>query len=71
MSMGFLLEEDSPAVWRGPMVMSAIEKLVFGTDWGQLDILVVSQSPTIITAAYASLSGSVSSYGSGIDSRRT
>lgn len=42
MSMGFLMEKDAPAVWRGPMVMSAVEKLMFSTDWGRLDVLMVS-----------------------------
>lgn len=41
MSMGFLMDEGSAAVWRGPMVMSALEKLMFGTAWGKLDVLVV------------------------------
>ncbi|CAM6102772.1 unnamed protein product [Calypogeia fissa] len=45
MSMGFLMEKDAPAVWRGPMVMSALEKLTRGTAWGKIDVLVVDMPP--------------------------
>uniref|UniRef100_A0A2P2JHP6 Nucleotide-binding protein-like n=2 Tax=Rhizophora mucronata TaxID=61149 RepID=A0A2P2JHP6_RHIMU len=45
MSMGFLVEKDAPIVWRGPMVMSALEKMSRGVDWGTLDILVVDMPP--------------------------
>ncbi|XP_054433893.1 iron-sulfur cluster transfer protein NUBPL [Pteronotus mesoamericanus] len=45
MSMGFLVEETEPVVWRGLMVMSAIEKLLRQVDWGQLDYLVVDMPP--------------------------
>ncbi|XP_026966831.1 iron-sulfur cluster transfer protein NUBPL isoform X6 [Sagmatias obliquidens] len=45
MSMGFLIEETAPIVWRGLMVMSAIEKLLRQVDWGQLDYLVVDMPP--------------------------
>uniref|UniRef100_A0A8C9NY94 Iron-sulfur cluster transfer protein NUBPL n=1 Tax=Spermophilus dauricus TaxID=99837 RepID=A0A8C9NY94_SPEDA len=45
MSMGFLVEETAPVVWRGLMVMSAIEKLLRQVDWGQLDYLVVDMPP--------------------------
>lgn len=45
MSMGFLVEEAAPLVWRGLMVMSAIEKLLRQVDWGQLDYLVVDMPP--------------------------
>ncbi|XP_042486721.1 iron-sulfur protein NUBPL isoform X2 [Macadamia integrifolia] len=45
MSIGFLVEKDAPIVWRGPMVMSALEKLTRGADWGKLDILVVDMPP--------------------------
>ncbi|KAK9843673.1 hypothetical protein WJX81_001963 [Elliptochloris bilobata] len=37
MSMGFLMQDDVAAVWRGPMVMSALEKFVRGVEWGELD----------------------------------
>lgn len=45
MSMGFLVEETAPLVWRGLMVMSAIEKLLRQVDWGQRDYLVVDMPP--------------------------
>ncbi|XP_021764281.1 iron-sulfur protein NUBPL-like [Chenopodium quinoa] len=45
MSMGLLVEKDAPIVWRGPMVMSALEKMAKGVDWGELDILVVDMPP--------------------------
>ncbi|KAK9144809.1 hypothetical protein Sjap_004712 [Stephania japonica] len=45
MSIGFLVGKDAPIVWRGPMVMSALEKLTRGVSWGELDILVVDMPP--------------------------
>lgn len=45
MSMGFLTDKDAPIVWRGPMVMSALEKLTRGVAWGNLDIIVVDMPP--------------------------
>ncbi|XP_068109560.1 iron-sulfur cluster transfer protein NUBPL isoform X1 [Hyperolius riggenbachi] len=45
MSMGFLVEETAPIVWRGLMVMSAIERLLRQVDWGDLDYLVVDMPP--------------------------
>uniref|UniRef100_A0A8C9VJ43 Iron-sulfur cluster transfer protein NUBPL n=1 Tax=Scleropages formosus TaxID=113540 RepID=A0A8C9VJ43_SCLFO len=45
MSMGFLVEETAPIVWRGLMVMSAIEKLLRQVDWGSLDYLVIDMPP--------------------------
>ncbi|XP_055661069.1 iron-sulfur protein NUBPL isoform X1 [Falco peregrinus] len=45
MSMGFLVEETAPVVWRGLMVMSAVEKLLRQVDWGQLDYLVIDMPP--------------------------
>ncbi|KAJ3674694.1 hypothetical protein LUZ60_005310 [Juncus effusus] len=45
MSIGFLVEKAAPIVWRGPMVMSAIEKLTRGVSWGDLDVLVVDMPP--------------------------
>ncbi|KAK7794224.1 hypothetical protein R5R35_012545 [Gryllus longicercus] len=45
MSMGFLVDEKSPVVWRGLMVMSAIEKLLRQVDWGSLDYLIVDTPP--------------------------
>ncbi|XP_032999842.1 iron-sulfur protein NUBPL isoform X4 [Lacerta agilis] len=45
MSIGFLVEETAPIVWRGPMVMSAIDKLLRQVDWHQLDYLVIDMPP--------------------------
>ncbi|KAK6481312.1 iron-sulfur protein NUBPL-like [Huso huso] len=45
MSMGFLVEETAPIVWRGLMVMSAIERLLRQVAWGQLDYLVIDMPP--------------------------
>lgn len=45
MSMGFLIEESAAIVWRGLMVMSAIQKLIRQVDWGLLDILLVDMPP--------------------------
>ncbi len=45
MSMGFLVEEDTPMIWRGPMVMSALEQLLRDVSWGALDILMIDMPP--------------------------
>ena len=45
MSIGFLVEEDSAMIWRGPMVMSAITQMLRDVAWGTLDILVVDMPP--------------------------
>lgn len=45
MSMGFLVDDTAPIVWRGLMVMSAIEKLLRQVDWGTLDYLVIDMPP--------------------------
>ena len=45
MSLGFLVEDDAPIVWRGPMVMSALTQLLRDVDWGELDVLVVDMPP--------------------------
>uniref|UniRef100_G3P9Q3 Iron-sulfur cluster transfer protein NUBPL n=1 Tax=Gasterosteus aculeatus aculeatus TaxID=481459 RepID=G3P9Q3_GASAC len=45
MSMGFLVDDVAPIVWRGLMVMSAIERLLRHVDWGSLDYLVVDMPP--------------------------
>ncbi len=45
LSMGLLLKEDTPAIWRGPMVTKAVQKLVRGGSWGELDVLVMDLPP--------------------------
>jgi ATP-binding protein involved in chromosome partitioning len=45
MSIGFLVAEDTPMIWRGPMVMSALEQMLRDVAWGELDILVVDMPP--------------------------
>ena len=45
MSIGFLVDAESPMVWRGPMVTSALEQLLRDTLWGELDYLVVDMPP--------------------------
>ncbi len=45
MSIGFLIEEEQPMVWRGPMVTSALVQLLGDTNWGELDYLVVDMPP--------------------------
>jgi ATP-binding protein involved in chromosome partitioning len=45
MSMGFLVDEETPMIWRGPMVMSAIQQMLRDVNWGALDILVVDMPP--------------------------
>jgi ATP-binding protein involved in chromosome partitioning len=45
MSIGFLVEEEQPMVWRGPMVTQALNQLLGQTDWGELDYLVVDMPP--------------------------
>jgi ATP-binding protein involved in chromosome partitioning len=45
MSMGFLIDEETPMIWRGPMVMSAITQLLRDVNWGELDVLVCDLPP--------------------------
>lgn len=45
MSIGFLLPEDSPVVWRGPMVTGALEQLMRDVAWGDLDAMIVDMPP--------------------------
>ena len=45
MSMGFLVEEETPMIWRGPMVMSALTQMLREVEWGTLDVLVVDMPP--------------------------
>ncbi|ESX96901.1 MULTISPECIES: Mrp/NBP35 family ATP-binding protein [unclassified Mesorhizobium] len=45
MSMGFLVDEETPMIWRGPMVMSALTQMLREVEWGRLDVLVVDMPP--------------------------
>jgi len=45
MSMGFLVEEDTPMIWRGPMVQSALEQMMRDVSWGELDVLIIDMPP--------------------------
>jgi ATP-binding protein involved in chromosome partitioning len=64
MSMGFLVPEDTAMIWRGPMVMGAIQQLLRDVDWGELDFLVIDMPPgtgdaQLTLAQNAPLSGAV------------
>jgi ATP-binding protein involved in chromosome partitioning len=45
MSIGFMVDEETPMIWRGPMVMSAITQMLREVAWGELDVLVVDMPP--------------------------
>ncbi|MCZ0737830.1 Mrp/NBP35 family ATP-binding protein, partial [Phreatobacter sp. AB_2022a] len=45
MSIGFMVDEETPMIWRGPMVMSAITQMLREVAWGDLDVLVVDMPP--------------------------
>lgn len=45
MSIGFMVPEDAPVIWRGPMVIGALEQLLRDVDWGELDVMVVDMPP--------------------------
>ena len=45
MSIGFLVEEETPMIWRGPMVMGALEQMMGQVEWGVLDIMIVDMPP--------------------------
>ena len=45
MSLGFLVPEDQAMIWRGPMVMGALQQMLGQTDWGELDVMVVDLPP--------------------------
>ena len=64
MSIGFLIDADTAMIWRGPMVMGALEQMMGQVDWGPLDILVVDMPPgtgdaQLTMAQRVSLSGAV------------
>jgi ATP-binding protein involved in chromosome partitioning len=45
MSMGFLLEDDQPVIWRGPMIMKTVQQFINSVEWGTLDWLLVDLPP--------------------------
>jgi ATP-binding protein involved in chromosome partitioning len=45
MSMGFLIDEGTPVIWRGPMVVSALTQMLRDVDWGDLEVLVIDMPP--------------------------
>jgi ATP-binding protein involved in chromosome partitioning len=45
MSIGFLIEEETPMIWRGPMVISALTQMLREVEWGALDVMVVDMPP--------------------------
>ena len=45
MSIGYLVEEDAPTIWRGPMVMSALEQMLRDVAWEGLDVLIIDMPP--------------------------
>ena len=64
MSIGFLVDEETPMIWRGPMVMGALEQMMGQVSWGALDILVVDMPPgtgdaQLTMAQRVSLTGAV------------
>src|SRR5271165_7282280 len=64
MSIGFLVEEEAPMIWRGPMVMGALEQMMGQVAWGALDVLIVDMPPgtgdaQLTMAQRVSLAGAV------------
>ena len=64
MSIGFLVEEETPMIWRGPMVMGALEQMMGQVEWGSLDIMLVDMPPgtgdaQLTMAQRVSLAGAV------------
>ncbi len=45
MSIGFLIDDETPMIWRGPMVMSALTQMLREVEWGKLDVMVVDMPP--------------------------
>ncbi len=45
MSIGFILDDEAPTIWRGPMVMKALEQMFNGVEWGKLDYLIIDLPP--------------------------
>jgi ATP-binding protein involved in chromosome partitioning len=45
MSLGFLVDDESPVIWRGPLVMRALQQLMGDVDWGELDVILFDMPP--------------------------
>lgn len=45
MSIGFMLDDDQPVIWRGPLIVRALQQFLYEVDWGQLDWLIVDLPP--------------------------
>ncbi len=45
MSMGFILDRDTPVIWRGPMVIKALDQFLNDVEWGELDVLIIDLPP--------------------------
>jgi ATP-binding protein involved in chromosome partitioning len=45
MSIGFILEDDKPVIWRGPLLNKAIEQFLFDVDWGDIDYMIIDLPP--------------------------
>ena len=64
MSIGFILDNEAPTIWRGPMVMKALEQMFNGVEWGVLDYLIIDLPPgtgdaQLTLAQSSKLSGSI------------
>jgi ATP-binding protein involved in chromosome partitioning len=64
MSIGFLISEDTPTIWRGPMIIKALEQMYSGVEWGELDYLIIDLPPgtgdvQLTLAQNSHLSGSI------------
>ncbi len=64
MSIGFILDNEAPTIWRGPMVMKALEQMFNGVEWGELDYLIIDLPPgtgdaQLTLAQSSKLSGSI------------
>ena len=64
MSIGFLISDDTPAIWRGPMITKALEQMFNGVEWGELDYLIIDLPPgtgdvQLTLAQKSNLSGSI------------
>ena len=64
MSIGFILDNEAPTIWRGPMIMKALEQMFNGVEWGELDYLIIDLPPgtgdaQLTLAQSSKLSGSI------------